>query len=408
MRQDGGNAGGQGDGGGRGPFRKYIDLNLEAPQAEQIRSQLLKSIEAATGRKCLIYAADPSKAIAPQIRVEMAQEDVTAFIDVCNSIPAGSDVDMFVESPGGYMEVAELLERLLRHRFRSVRFIVPHTAMSAATILVMSGDEILMDHKSSLGPIDPQVRQNGRQYPAQSYLDWLDKAITEERTTNRLSLVTLAILQGVTPADIQTAEDATEGARKLVTEWLAKYMWHDLRDASGNVLSIDARRTKARAVAEKLASHKEWLSHGKMLSREILLGIDKDLRIPDYSTLPCANEIWEVWVNLHYSFGKSGVYKLFESATSRIVRQVSITVPPQQVPSGPPQSVAVRYRCVACGQEGQVQANLQPGQPLQPGATAWPDGDRVLCGACQASIDLKPIREQIRQQFGKDILPAGT
>src|SRR6266545_3913129 len=170
-----------------GVFRRYIDANTEPAQAELRRADLLRAIEQRTGRRCLIYAADPGKALAPQVRVEMAQEDVTAFIDVCASIPKGAAVDVFVESPGGYMEVAELLERLLRERFSGVRFIVTHTAMSAATILVMSGDEILMDHKSSLGPIDPQVmRANGLRYPAQSYLDWLDKAVEEEKQTGKL------------------------------------------------------------------------------------------------------------------------------------------------------------------------------------------------------------------------------
>ncbi|MGH9893182.1 MAG: SDH family Clp fold serine proteinase, partial [bacterium] len=180
----------------------------------------MKSIEAASGRRIIIYAADPMKAaVGPlQIPVFIFQEDVTPLIDIFQSVPEGSDVDMFVESPGGSAQGVELIVRLLRKRFRSVRFIVPHTAMSAATMLVMSGDDMLMDHRSSLGPIDPQIfRPGGLQYPAQSYLDWLDKAAEEEQSTGKLSLVTLAILQKVTPADIQIAEDATEEARRLVT-----------------------------------------------------------------------------------------------------------------------------------------------------------------------------------------------
>lgn len=254
-----------------GVFRRYIDADFDGAQADVRRTALMKGIEAATGRKFITCAADPMKAaVGPlQIPVFIFQEDVTPLIDIFQSLPEGSDVDMLIESPGGSAQVVELIVRLLRKRFRSVRFLVPHTAMSAATMLVMSGDEILMDHRSSLGPIDPQIfRPGGIQYPAQNYPDWLDKAAEEERQTGKLSLVTLAILQKVTPADIQIAEDATEEARRLVTGWIAEHMWTDLRDQNGAPVPVEGKKSRARAVAEKLASHKEWLSHGKMLSME--------------------------------------------------------------------------------------------------------------------------------------------
>ncbi|MQY59252.1 MAG: hypothetical protein GH144_06555 [Clostridia bacterium] len=38
-----------------------------------------------------------------------------------------------------------------------MRFLIPHTAYNAATMLALSGDEILMDDRSTLGPIDPQI-----------------------------------------------------------------------------------------------------------------------------------------------------------------------------------------------------------------------------------------------------------
>jgi len=52
-----------------------------------------------------------------------------------------------------------------------VDFLIPSHAMSAGTILAMSGDAIHMDYYSVLGPIDPQVEnQEGRLIPALGYL----------------------------------------------------------------------------------------------------------------------------------------------------------------------------------------------------------------------------------------------
>jgi ClpP class serine protease len=63
-----------------------------------------------------------------------------------------------LETPGGYAEVARRISDALRHHYDEVDFLIPSHAMSAGTILVMSGDAIHMDYHSVLGPIDPQSR----------------------------------------------------------------------------------------------------------------------------------------------------------------------------------------------------------------------------------------------------------
>src|SRR3989337_1291385 len=69
---------------------------------------------------------------------------------------------VILETEGGYIEVAERIANIFRRKYKSVEFIVPNFAMSAGTVLVMSGDAIHMDYFSVLGPIDPQVEsRNG-------------------------------------------------------------------------------------------------------------------------------------------------------------------------------------------------------------------------------------------------------
>ena len=70
---------------------------------------------------------------------------------------------------------------ILRAHYRSVFFVVPDFAMSAGTILCMSGDRIYMDYSSSLGPIDPQVHNGKEWVPALGYLDKVEQLLEKAR-----------------------------------------------------------------------------------------------------------------------------------------------------------------------------------------------------------------------------------
>ena len=65
-------------------------------------------------------------------------------------------IDMYIETPGGSGETAEEVAKFLRNNFDTVSFVVCGEAKSAGTIIVLSGDEILMTETGSLGPIDAQ------------------------------------------------------------------------------------------------------------------------------------------------------------------------------------------------------------------------------------------------------------
>ncbi len=81
-------------------------------------------------------------------------------------------------TPGGVAEIVEKMVDIIRHHYKEVWFVVPDIAMSAGTILCMSGDKIFMDYSSSLGPIDPQIpNSDGQLVPALGYLDQVERMI---------------------------------------------------------------------------------------------------------------------------------------------------------------------------------------------------------------------------------------
>lgn len=89
--------------------------------------------------------------------VQIDDSDLTGFDDLVYTTP-GDNVDVFLISNGGSAEATERIVKLLRERYKRIRFILPANAYSAATLMCLAGNEIVMDGAATLGPIDPQYR----------------------------------------------------------------------------------------------------------------------------------------------------------------------------------------------------------------------------------------------------------
>ena len=80
------------------------------------------------------------------------------FEELRNNKFGPNNLDVIVESGGGEIDAAYNLACLFRRYGRErLTFVVPRWAKSAATLLVCSGDEILMTPVAELGPLDPQI-----------------------------------------------------------------------------------------------------------------------------------------------------------------------------------------------------------------------------------------------------------
>ena len=116
-------------------------------------------------------------------------------------------LSVILETPGGYGEVAERIADLLHKHYDAVEFIVPNYAMSAGTILVMSGDEIWMDYFSMLGPIDPQVQgPKGGSIPAHGYLIQYERLIEKSRRGKITTAELQFLMEKFDPAELYRYE----------------------------------------------------------------------------------------------------------------------------------------------------------------------------------------------------------
>ena len=142
---------------------------------------------------------------------------------------------MILDTPGGVVEVVERIVRVLRQHHGEVKLIIPDRAMSAGTVLAMSGDDILMDYHSCLGPIDPQLEKDGRLVPALSYLSQFETLIRKSQNES-LSTAEAVLLQKLDLAELHQFELARDLSVDLLKRWLAPLQVQGLgedRDSRG-------------------------------------------------------------------------------------------------------------------------------------------------------------------------------
>ncbi len=193
---------------------------------------------------------------------------------------------VILQTGGGYIEVVERMVRVMRQHYERVEFIVPNYAMSAGTVLVMSGDEIHMDYYSILGPIDPQVHQRGRGHliPALGYLEQFNRLIDKSKRGTLSVAEASFLIEKFDPAELYQYEQARELSVSLLEEWLVKYKFKNWlkTETRGKTVTAKMRRDRAVEIGRKLNDTKRWKVHGRGIPMRTLTE-ELKLKITDFS-----------------------------------------------------------------------------------------------------------------------------
>ncbi|MBU1260260.1 MAG: hypothetical protein KJ757_02060 [Planctomycetes bacterium] len=281
---------------------------------DKYRRDKLKAVEKHTKIPLVTYATDflnADKVKKCQGQVDIDLSDIQGFQEITKELPDGP-LDVLLHSPGGSPEAAESIVRVLRQRFNPIRFIIPVVAKSAATMLALSGNEILMPPSAELGPIDPQFRlQDGAGgvvfTPAQVLIDQFDQARTEIAKDTKLAAAWAPILQRYGVGLYQMSLNAIDLSKTLVKQWLTSYMLNGNSDA--NLIADD--------LVSFLADHNKFKSHGRRVdlaelqSRNI---IAKDIRLIDPALWQCVEEAWYA---IEHTFEGTLAFKIFENSRGR-------------------------------------------------------------------------------------------
>lgn len=207
-----------------------------------------------------------------------------------------SKLAIVLQTGGGSIDVTERIVNLVRHHYGEVVFIIPDIALSAGTVLAMSGDAIMMDYFSCLGPIDPQVERDGKLVPALSYLEQFERLV-KKSAAGALTTAELALLNKLDLAELHSFEQAKALTVELLVAWLARYKFKNWTETATRKLPVTpaTREERARQIADALSDHQRWRFHGRGIPMRTLQD-DLNLLIDDFATQPeLAKLIREYW-----------------------------------------------------------------------------------------------------------------
>ena len=119
------------------------------------RLKLIKKIEALRDSKVVCYLTS----LRQNVNAQMSEDAVRVMFDQMSQLPKRpiKKLDIFLSSNGGSGTVPWRLISLFREFATKVCVLLPYRAYSAATMLALGADEIVMHPFAEMGPIDPTV-----------------------------------------------------------------------------------------------------------------------------------------------------------------------------------------------------------------------------------------------------------
>lgn len=238
-------------------------------------------------------------------------EDTKPMDDTLRSIGQTKNIELIIHSAGGFSENAKKIVKMCRQYCRKLFVIVPDAAKSAATILSLGADKIIMSGSSELGPIDPQfvmpTPQGMQVIPAWTIVRGFEEAIKDAVDQDgKIKVAYIPILNNIDVAKIKEAKEALENAKRIAEEFLKSGM-----------LKNDPK--KAETTAKALAFAEKYTLHAHLIDwREarVLLGNNSVVYLkPDDEEWKL---YWELYVRSATFLENPALVKLFESESNSI------------------------------------------------------------------------------------------
>ena len=281
------------------------------------------------GRPLITYVTS----IRPNLSANMAGDSISQIIDQIDLIPEDiREIDFLIISNGGDPITSLRIMSLLRERFDKIAVLLPYVAYSAATILSLGADEIIMHPYSNLGPVDPQltvshnndngVREN-LQFSSEDLRNYVDFIRSDVGITDQQHLISAVspLLKDVGTLPIGSAKRSQQLSLTLSEKMLS---WH----VSDN--------SKIKSIAKALNS--SYYHHGYAVGRKEATEIGLPIIAPDKEI---EKLLWEIWKDFEEEMKCSQPFDVITEIMSDPTANAAMSqVPIVNLPANTPPDIA--------------------------------------------------------------------
>ena len=223
---------------------------------------------------------------------EIARDVIPTFLDQLEALPPDvQSLDLLLVSMGGDATVAWRIVSLIRERVKKFSVLIPQAAYSAATLIALGADEIVMHPNGNLGPVDPQIHVPRRgpgsesqevQFGSEDLMAFLQFAkdtvgISDQR---ELAKVFDRFCDSVGPVPIGVAARGSQLSLTMGEKLLRMHMKNE-------------QAQQARVIAKEL--NKNFFHHGYPLSRSEARDIGLKVAAPDPDL---EKLLWDTWASI--------------------------------------------------------------------------------------------------------------
>lgn len=237
------------------------------------RIELYKKLEIKRGNPLIVYVISSRQGVNGQ----MASDVINEIIEQVDLIPDGTEeIDLLIKSTGGDGLAAWRIISLLRTKAKKINILIPDEALSAATILALGANKIVMGKYGCLGPIDPQItitKNDGsvEKFAYEDLASFLNFSKNEVGLTEQkhIEKIFSKVCDQINPMSLGFANRSSSLAVEIGQKLLLTHM-------------SESEQTKAKEIATKL--NKNFFNHGHTLFRDEAEKIGLKIEKPDNET----------------------------------------------------------------------------------------------------------------------------
>lgn len=182
------------------------------------------------------------------------------------AIPDGGQAALLVESPGGQPDFAYRITRLFQRRVERLIVIVPQYAKSAATLIALGSDDLILGRDAELGPLDLQIYDLREERFYDLREERWDSALNTVQSLERLSAYSMTVVDQIMQLLLRRMAKKSDVLVPLALNYVAALM----KPLFEKVDTVDySRKSRDLKVAEEYAARLMRRAYGFAKGKEI-------------------------------------------------------------------------------------------------------------------------------------------